>query len=60
MEGKPEEVDAKYLEYMGVKSNEEKKKTLLEEQQKQQDKLRKEEEKKEQIEKSEFKIRMSA
>lgn len=57
MEGKPQEVDAKYLEYMGVKSNEEKKKTLLEEQQKQQDKLRKEEEKKEQIEKFEFKIK---
>ncbi len=56
MEGRPEEVDAKYLEYMGVKSNEEKKKTLLEEQQKQQEKLKKEEENRERIEKSDFKI----
>lgn len=57
MEGNPAEVNAKYLEYMGVKTKEEKNNMLLEEQKKQQDKLKEQEEKKEQIEKSDFNIK---
>lgn len=57
MEGRPEEVHEKYLEYMGVKKAEEKKEEILREQEKQREREEQEKAEAEKLKKSSFRIK---
>lgn len=57
MEGRPEEVHEKYLEYMGVKTAEQKKKEIRKEQEREKEKQQKEKEEEEKIAKLRFAIK---